>query len=99
TSKALTCVTRSVTPDVTPGVAPSWSLPVWGPTDPLPALEPSGAGTVAVLTDDALDVLVDAIRHSETPALSYREMSARFRAAGHSVAEVRLRAAWKRVAA
>lgn len=36
---------------------------------------------------------------SETPALSYREMSTRFRAAGHSASEVRLRGAWKRVVA
>jgi hypothetical protein len=45
-----------------------------------------------------LDGLVDEIRHSETPALSYREMAIRFRAAGHSASEVRLRAAWRRVA-
>ncbi|WP_416972442.1 protein spdB [Streptomyces sp. 4F14] len=89
TGRALTSVTTSVTP----GVTPRWELPVWGPTDPVPALE-AGPG----LTDDALDALVDAIRLSETPALSYREMAARFRAAGHSASEVRLRAAWKRVA-
>ncbi|WFB11782.1 protein spdB [Streptomyces sp. LX-29] len=90
TGRALT----SVTTRVTPGVTPSWELPVWGPTEPVPALE-----TGPALTDEALDALVDEIRHSETPALSYREMSARFRAAGHSASEVRLRAAWKRVAA
>ncbi len=56
------------------------------------------AGERAGLTDEALDVIVDEIRTSETPALSYREMAARFRAAGHSASEVRLRAAWKRVA-
>ncbi|MDX3549656.1 protein spdB [Streptomyces europaeiscabiei] len=89
TGRALT----SVTTRVTPGVTPAWELPVWGPTESLPALESAPA-----LTDDALDVLVDEIRHSESPALSYREMSARFRAAGHSASEVRLRAAWKRVA-
>ncbi|WP_328837462.1 protein spdB [Streptomyces europaeiscabiei] len=89
TGRALT----SVTTRVTPGVTPTWELPVWGPIETLPALESAPA-----LTDDALDVLVDEIRHSETPALSYREMSARFRAAGHSASEVRLRAAWKRVA-
>jgi hypothetical protein len=50
------------------------------------------------LTDAELDALVDEIRHSETPALSYREMATRFRTAGHSASEVRLRAAWKRVA-
>ncbi|MCZ4125288.1 protein spdB [Streptomyces sp. H39-S7] len=84
----------SVTTRVTPGVAPRWELPVWGPMDPVPALEP-----VPALPDGELDVLVDEIRHSQTPALSYREMATRFRAAGHSASEVRLRAAWKRVAA
>ncbi|MFF8638817.1 protein spdB [Streptomyces pilosus] len=89
TSRALTSVTGRVTPDVTP----RWELPVWGPTEQVPALE-SGP----VLSDEALDVLVDEIRRSEVPALSYREMAARFRTAGHSASEVRLRAAWKRVA-
>ncbi|MFD9002163.1 protein spdB [Streptomyces sp. NPDC059582] len=88
TGRALT----SVTTRVTPGVTPAWNLPVWGPTEPL-ALDAGPA-----LTDAALDALVDQIRHSETPALSYREMATRFRAAGHSASEVRLRAAWKRVA-
>ncbi|WP_431994782.1 protein spdB [Streptomyces griseoflavus] len=91
TSRALT----SVTTRVTPGVTPRWELPVWGPTEPLTARSLEAA---PALTDDALDVIVDDIRTSETPALSYREMAARFRAAGHSASEVRLRAAWKRVA-
>jgi hypothetical protein len=92
TGRALTSVTSRVTPDVTP----RWELPVWGPTEPVtvPALE-----AVPTLTDEAIDRLVDDIRHSETPALSYREMAVRFRAAGHSASEVRLRAAWKRVVA
>ncbi|MEU9174107.1 protein spdB [Streptomyces sp. NPDC048420] len=91
TGRALTSVTSRVTPDVTP----RWELPVWGPVEPVAALslEPGPA-----LTDAALDALVDEITHSETPALSYREMAARFRQAGHSASEVRLRAAWKRVA-
>jgi hypothetical protein len=91
TGRALT----SVTGPVTPGVTAHWELPVWGPSEPTsaPALEASAA-----LTDGALDVLVDEIRHSQTPPLSYREMAARFRAAGHSASEVRLRAAWKRIA-
>ncbi|MFJ6704586.1 MULTISPECIES: protein spdB [unclassified Streptomyces] len=89
TGRALT----SVTARVTPGVTPSWELPVWGPSEPLAALESGPA-----LTDDALDVVVDAIRLSEQPPLSYREMATRFRAAGHSASEVRLRASWKRVA-
>ncbi|MEU2649919.1 protein spdB [Streptomyces albidoflavus] len=84
----------SVTSRVTPGVTPLWELPVWGPSEPVPALESAPA-----LSDEALADLVDQIRHSETPALSYREMATRFRAAGHSASEVRLRAAWKRVVA
>ncbi|MER6535139.1 protein spdB [Streptomyces sp900105755] len=88
TGRALTSVTARVTPDVTP----SWELPVWGPSEAVAALEPAPA-----LSDAALDTLVDEIRHSEDPALSYREMATRFRAAGHSASEVRLRAAWKRV--
>ncbi|KES06155.1 protein spdB [Streptomyces toyocaensis] len=91
TGRALT----SVTGRVTPGVTPRWELPIWGPTEPLTSRSLEAA---PALTDEALDVLVDEIRHSETPALSYREMAARFRAAGHSASEVRLRAAWKRVA-
>ncbi|MGM9386149.1 protein spdB [Streptomyces antibioticus] len=87
TGRALTSVTTRVTPDVTP----TWELPVWGPIEPVPALEGPA------LTDAQLDVLVDDIRLSQTPALSYRDMAARFRAAGHSASEVRLRAAWKRV--
>ncbi|MFJ6566719.1 protein spdB [Streptomyces sp. NPDC091292] len=91
TGRALT----SVTSPVTPGVTARWDLPVWGPSEPAgpPALEAAPA-----LTDEALDVLVDEIRHSQTPPLSYREMATRFRAAGHAASEVRLRAAWKRVA-
>jgi hypothetical protein len=87
TGRALTCVTSRVTPQS----QPRWELPVWGPSEPL-ALEAAPA-----LSDAELDRLVEEIRTSETPALSYREMSARFRAAGHSAAETRLRAAWKRV--
>ncbi|MFD7599571.1 protein spdB [Streptomyces mirabilis] len=90
TGRALTSVTSRVTPDVTP----RWELPVWGPIEPVtPVLE-----TASALTDAALDALVDGIRHSEVPALSYREMALRFRAAGYSASEVRLRSAWKRVA-
>lgn len=91
TGRALT----SVTTPVTLGVTPRWELPIWGPTEPVPALTLEAGPAI---TDEALDALVDKIRNSETPALSYREMAARFRAAGHSASEVRLRAAWKRVA-
>ncbi|MFE2304414.1 protein spdB [Streptomyces sp. NPDC059445] len=89
TGRALTSVTHRVTPDV----APRWELPVWGPTEPLTALESGPA-----LTNMELDAVVEEIRTSRVPALSYREMASRFRAAGHSASEVRLRAAWKRVA-
>ncbi|MFD7875881.1 protein spdB [Streptomyces sp. NPDC059766] len=89
TGRALTSVTTRVTPDVTP----RWELPVWGPTEALTALESGHA-----LTDAELDAVVDEIRTSRVPALSYREMATRFRAAGYSASEVRLRAAWKRVA-
>ncbi|MGW1711209.1 protein spdB [Streptomyces sp. NPDC002206] len=92
TGRALT----SVTTRVTPGVTSRWELPVWGPAEPVSAFALETAGA---LTDEALDALVDQIRHSETPALSYREMASRFRAAGHSASEVRLRAAWKRMVA
>ncbi|MFI9417919.1 protein spdB [Streptomyces werraensis] len=92
TGRALT----SVTTRVTPGVTPRWELPLWGPSEPLPARSLESA---PALTDEALDVIVDEIRTSETPALSYREMAARFRAAGHAASEMRLRAAWKRVVA
>ncbi|GHE54806.1 hypothetical protein GCM10014715_04820 [Streptomyces spiralis] len=91
TGRALT----SVTARVTPGGTPRWELPLWGPSEPVPALTLEAS---PALTDEALDALVNEIRHSEDPALSYREMAARFRAAGHSASEVRLRAAWKRVA-
>ncbi|MER5293485.1 protein spdB [Streptomyces pharetrae] len=90
TGRALTSVTHRVTP----GVTARWELPVWGPTDPVPALE-----TAPALTDAEMDALVEQIRTSRVPALSYREMASRFRAAGHSASEVRLRAAWKRVVA
>jgi hypothetical protein len=87
TNRALT----SVTARVTPSSQPRWELPVWGPTEPVPALE------AAALTDEDLDAIVSAIRSSEVPPLSYRDMAARFRAAGHSAGETRLRAAWRRV--
>ncbi|MFF5360808.1 protein spdB [Streptomyces scabiei] len=92
TGRALT----SVTTRVTPGVTPAWELPVWGPIEPVSALALESG---PALTDALLDALVDEIRHSQTPALSYREMAIRFRTSGHSASEMRLRAAWKRVVA
>ncbi|MFF4765024.1 protein spdB [Streptomyces sp. NPDC001255] len=89
TGPALTSVTSRVTPSGTP----RWELPVWGPSVPVAELEPTP------LTDTELDALVAEIRVSRVPSLSYREMASRFRSAGHSASEVRLRGAWKRVLA
>jgi hypothetical protein len=89
TGRALTSVTAPVTAPVTA----RWELPLWGPSEPVrPAIE-------AALTDDELDRIVTDLRASETPPLTYREMASRFRAAGHSAGETRLRAAWHRVTA
>ncbi|WNI15721.1 protein spdB [Actinacidiphila sp. ITFR-21] len=90
TDRALT----SVTPPVTDTAHPRWELPVWGPSDPVPALDAAPA-----LTDADLDRIVGAILASSVPPPSYREMSVRFRAAGHSASETRLRAAWRRTTA
>jgi len=90
TARALTCVTGRVTPSS----QPRWELPVWGPVDPVPALEAAPA-----LTDEELDRIVSEIRNSEVPPLTYRDMADRFRGAGHSAGETRLRAAWRRVTA
>jgi hypothetical protein len=90
TARALTCVTNRVTPSS----QPRWELPVWGPTEPVPALEAAPA-----LSDEELDRIVSEIRSGEVPPLTYREMASRFRAAGHSAGETRLRAAWRRVTA
>ncbi|MFG3467737.1 protein spdB, partial [Streptomyces sp. NPDC047853] len=88
TARALTCVTERVTP----ASQPSWRLPVWGPTEPVPAIEAAPA-----LTDEELDRIVSDLRHGEVPPLTYREMADRFRGAGHSAGETRLRASWRRV--
>ncbi|WP_370065543.1 protein spdB [Streptacidiphilus sp. MAP5-3] len=94
TARALTCVTDRVTP----GAQPRWTLPVWGPIEAvLPALE--AAPGLTDLTDEELDRIVAEMRDSETPPLSYRELAMRFRAAGHSAGETRLRSAWRRVMA
>jgi hypothetical protein len=93
TARALTCVTERVTPDVT-GVTARWELPVWGPSEPVAAIEAAPA-----LSDDDLDRIVSELRHSETPPMSYRDLAAAFRAAGHAAGETRLRGSWKRVTA
>ncbi|MFG2738448.1 protein spdB [Streptomyces harbinensis] len=94
---ALTCVTERVTP----ASHPHWDLPTWGPTMPAiarPAERPAAPAETG-LSDDELDAIVIELRHSETPPLSYREMSTRFRAAGHRAPEQRLRESWRRVTA
>ncbi|MFC8290733.1 protein spdB [Streptomyces sp. NPDC057242] len=87
TARALTCVTDRVTP----GAQPRWELPVWGPYEPVPALD------APALSDAELDRIVTELHTCQTPPLSYRELSLRFRAAGHQASETRLRAAWRRV--
>ena len=52
---------------------------------------------VPALSDDDLDQLVVDLLDSETPPPSYRDLSAKFRAAGYSASETRLWAAWRRV--
>ncbi|MBY8876805.1 protein spdB [Actinacidiphila acidipaludis] len=86
----------SVTGRVTPGSQPMWELPVWGPVEPLPALPALDA---PALSDDELDSIIGQILASQTPPPSYREAASRFRAAGHSASETRLRASWKRLTA
>ncbi|MFE0574198.1 protein spdB [Streptomyces albogriseolus] len=88
TNRALTCVTERVTP----ASQPLWKLPVWGPSEPVPAID-----AVPALTNDELDAIVADILHTDGPAMTYRELSARFRAAGHSAGETRLRASYGRV--
>ncbi|MGW1903064.1 protein spdB [Streptomyces hirsutus] len=88
TDRALTCVTERVTPES----QPQWTLPVWGPVEPVAAIEAAPA-----LTDADLDRIVADLRDSETPPMSYRDLAAAFRAAGHAAGETRLRAAWRRV--
>ncbi|MEU8673019.1 protein spdB [Streptomyces anulatus] len=90
TARALTSVTAPVTVES----RPSWELPVWGPVQSLDALE-----AAPVLSDEDLDRIVGELLDSSTPPPSYREMAARFRAAGHVAGETRLRASWKRCTA
>lgn len=83
----------SVTAPVTPASQTRWELPVWGPVEPLAALD------APALSDADLDRIVGLLLDDQTPPPSYRELAARFRAAGHTAAEVRLRACWKRLTA
>lgn len=111
TSRALTCVTERVTPGVTGVTETRWELPVWGPSEAVPAIEAAPLtdlagesfeptyppGSAFVATDAELDRIVRDLRDSETPPMSYRDLAARFRKDGHAAGEVRLRAAWRRV--
>ncbi|MEU5164586.1 protein spdB, partial [Streptomyces sp. NPDC020875] len=91
TGRALTCVTDRVTPPSQTASQPRWELPVWGSLTELAAIE------APALTDDEIDTIVTELRASTHPPMSYRDMAAAFRAAGHSAGETRLRAAWRRV--
>ncbi len=93
TSDALTSVTPPVAPGVTAASRPLWELPVWGPVEPVAELE------APVLTTTDLDRIVGEIMGGEAPPSSYRELAVRFRAAGHTAGEARLRSAWKRATA
>jgi hypothetical protein len=90
TARALTCVTERVTP----ASQPRWDLPVWGPSEPVAALE-----TASALTDTDLEWIVTDIIATEAQkgrSVSYREVATLFRAAGHSASETRLRSSWRR---
>lgn len=88
TNRALTCVTERVTPTS----QPMWKLPVWGPAEPVPAIE-----AVPSLSNEEIDAIVSDILNTEASGMTYRELSTRFRALGHSAGEVRLRASFGRV--
>jgi hypothetical protein len=92
TAGALTSVTNRVTP----ASQPRWELPVWGPVAPV---APAPALDAPALSDADLDRIVAALLADQVPPPSYRELALRFRAAGHTAAEVRLRASWKRLTA
>jgi hypothetical protein len=92
TAGALTSVTNRVTP----GSQPRWELPVWGPVQPV---APMAALDAPALSDADLDRIVADLLADQSPPPSYRELALRFRAAGHTAAEVRLRASWKRLTA
>ncbi len=88
TARALTCVTTPVTAQA----HPAWDLPRW---ESLPAL----AAAPGALSDAELDQVVRELRESQNPPLSYRETARLVRKAGYPAAEMRLRAAWRRVTA
>ncbi|GGQ50108.1 protein spdB [Streptomyces mutabilis] len=88
TARALTCVTSRVTP----ASQPSWRLPVWGPTEPVPAIEAQSADVVPLSNEE-----IDSIMSGLLDCGSYRVAAARFRDMGYSAGEARLQASWRRV--
>lgn len=91
TARALTCVTERVTPGVTDVTAARWELPVWGPSETVPAIEAAPA-----LADEEIDAILGELGITETP-MTYRDAARRFRELGHSASETRLRSSWRRV--
>ncbi|MEU6688483.1 protein spdB [Streptomyces sp. NPDC046832] len=87
TARALTCVTERVTP----ASQPRWDLPVWGPIEPVAAIEAAPA-----LSDAEIDRILTELWVKERP-MTYRDYARRFRDLGHSAGETRLRASWRRV--
>ncbi|MGD6757256.1 protein spdB, partial [Streptomyces sp. BH105] len=90
TARALTCMTRPVTTES--NLSARWELPVWGPSETVPAIE-----APAAMSDADLDAIVTELRDSETPPMSYNALAKKFRDEGHQASETRLRASWKRV--
>lgn len=88
TARALTCVTSRVTP----ASPPSWRLPVWGPTEPVPAIEAQSAEVVPLSNEE-----IDGIMSGLVDSGSYRVAASRFRDMGYSAGEARLQASWRRV--
>ncbi|MFJ4051774.1 protein spdB [Streptomyces coelicoflavus] len=88
TARALTCVTSRVTP----ASQPSWRLPVWGPTEPVPAIEGQPAEVVPLSNEE-----IDGIMSGLVDSGAYRVAAARFRDMGYSAGEARLQASWRRV--
>nr|WP_010889917.1 plasmid transfer protein SpdB [Streptomyces lividans]P22408.1 RecName: Full=Protein SpdB [Streptomyces lividans]AAA88408.1 unknown [Streptomyces lividans] len=88
TARALTCVTSRVTPTS----PPSWRLPVWGPTEPVPAAI-EGSADVVPLSNEEIDGIMSGLVDSG----SYRVAAGRFRDMGYSAGEARLQASWRRV--
>jgi hypothetical protein len=89
TAQALTCVTKRVTP----ASSPSWSLPVWGPSEPVPAAIEAAPAEIVPLSNDEIDGIMSGLTDG-----TYRDAARRFREMGYSAGEARLQASWRRVA-